>query len=68
MELWSDTEKQQLRRDVEALRARLARIPAERQQEVESIRQRYTGLMHRTFPVAIIVVVPQNFAGRRLRS
>lgn len=68
MELWSDTEKQQLRRDVEALRARLARIPAEREQEVESIRQRYTGLMHRTFPVAIIVVVPQSFAGRRLRS
>jgi superfamily II DNA or RNA helicase len=61
LELWSDTEKQQLRRDVEALRARLARIPAERDQEVESIRQRYTGLMHRTFPVAIVVIVPKDF-------
>jgi hypothetical protein len=48
----------QLRRDVDSLRARLARIPEEREQEVASIERGYSDLAHRTFPVAVTFILP----------
>jgi superfamily II DNA or RNA helicase len=56
--LWPENERQQLRRDVAALQARLARIPEERAQEIAAIERRYSGFAHRTFPVAVIFIVP----------
>jgi hypothetical protein len=61
LELWPEDERQQLRRDVDALRARLKRIPEERIQEIAAITQRYAGFQHRTFPAAVVLVVPQSF-------
>jgi superfamily II DNA or RNA helicase len=58
--LFSDDERTQLRRDIAALEARIQRIPAERVQEVEAIEARYAKLADRTFPVAIIFLVPES--------
>jgi SNF2 family DNA or RNA helicase len=55
---WPENERMQLRRDVDALRARLARIPDEREQEIEAIEHRYSNLAHRTFPVAVTFILP----------
>jgi superfamily II DNA or RNA helicase len=57
---WPENERMQLRRDVDALRARLARIPDEREQEIASIERRYSDLAHRTFPVAVTFILPPN--------
>ena len=57
---WPENERMQLRRDVDALRARLARIPDEREQELKSIEHRYSDLAHRTFPVAVTFIMPVN--------
>jgi hypothetical protein len=57
---WPENERMQLRRDVDALRARLARIPDEREQEIASIERRYSDLSHRTFPVAVTFILPPN--------
>ena len=64
-ELWPDDQRTQLRRDVDALRARLKRIPEERDKEITAIATRYSGLAHRTFPVAVIFVLPLNFTAGR---
>lgn len=55
---WPENERMQLRRDVDALRARLARIPEERDQEIAAIEKRYSDLAHRTFPVAVTFILP----------
>ena len=55
---WPENERMQLRRDVDSLRARLARIPDEREQEIASIERRYSDLAHRTFPVAVTFILP----------
>ena len=60
LSLFSEDERTQLRRDTAALEARLARIPAERQQEAEAIETRYAKLKDRTFPVAVIFLVPAS--------
>lgn len=60
LSLFSEEERTQLRRDVAALEARLARIPAERLQEVQAIKSRYEELNDRTFPVAVIFLVPES--------
>ena len=60
MELWPVEQRDQLRRDVESLRARLVRIPDEREREVAAIETRYAGLVDRTFPVAVVFLVPQS--------
>ncbi|BCO30135.1 helicase SNF2 family protein [Thiohalobacter sp. COW1] len=63
MELWPTEQRDQLRRDVEALRARLERIPEERERETAAIEARYAGLVDRTFPVAVVFLVPQSSIG-----
>lgn len=60
--LFSEDEHTQLRRDNSALQARLARIPAEREQELSAIEARYAAPQDRTFPVAVIFIVPPSFA------
>jgi hypothetical protein len=45
------------------LEARLARIPAERIQEVKAIEIRYAKLDDRTFPVAVVFLVPKSAGG-----
>lgn len=58
--LFTEDERTQLRRDTAALEARLARIPAERVQEIQAIETRYAKLDDRTFPVAVIFLVPAS--------
>ena len=60
--LFSEDERTQLRRDNSALEARLARIPVEREQEISAIEARYAAPQDRTFPVAVIFIVPASFA------
>jgi hypothetical protein len=58
VDLFSEDEKTQLKRDIGALQARLDRIPEERQREIEAIHHRYAGFNDRTFPVAVIFLIP----------
>lgn len=60
LSLFSEDERIQLRRDHAALEARLARIPLEREQEVRAIENRYSNVRDHTFPVAVILLVPES--------
>jgi len=60
LELWPVEERLQLRRDVDALRARLKRIPDERIDEIAAIEERYSGYQYRTFPVAVVFIIPSK--------
>lgn len=62
--LFSEDERLQVRRDSDALKARIARIPAEKEAEIAAIEQRYRGFDDRTFPVAVIFVVPESQLAR----
>lgn len=62
--LFSEDERTQVRRDSEALKLRLARIPNEKEQEIDTIRQRFEGYAVRTFPVAVIFLVPERHPWR----
>ncbi|MFD0666100.1 DISARM system SNF2-like helicase DrmD [Ramlibacter sp. MAHUQ-53] len=61
--LFNEDERLQLRSDITALQARLQRIPEERQMEIQSIESRYANLNERTFPVAVILLVPESAGG-----
>lgn len=63
LSLFSEDERTQLQRDIVALEARLARIPDERQMEVQAIEARYAEPRDHTFPVAVIFVVPESAGG-----
>ena len=63
LSLFTEDERTQLRRDIAALEARLARIPDERRMETQAIESRYAKLDDRTFPVAVIFVVPESTSG-----
>lgn len=61
MRLWPDpAEKDQALRDRDSLRARLAKIPAEIEEEKRLIRQRYAGPVPRLFPVSVTFIVPER--------
>ncbi|RAQ84730.1 helicase [Burkholderia pseudomallei] len=62
LSLFSEDERMQLRRDIAALEARLARIPGERRLETQAIESRYVKFDDRTFPVAVIFVVPASIS------
>lgn len=64
LSLFSEEERTQLRRDRLALEARLRRIPEERERERLAIEERYTGLVDHTFPVAVILLVPESLTTR----
>ncbi len=61
--LWSEDDRMALRRDIDSLKARLERIPNERVQETEAIEGRYEGISDRTFPVAVIFLIPEPAVG-----
>lgn len=61
--LFTEDERTQLRRDLASLEARLARIPGERRMETHAIESRYAKLDDRTFPVAVIFIVPESAVG-----
>ena len=60
LNLFAEDERTQVTRDKAALEARLERIPQEIKMEVEAIERRYENFVERTFPVAIIFLVPQS--------
>ncbi len=57
---FAEEEKLQYRKDMEALENRLGRIPQERISETEAIEKRYSDLTPRTFPVAVVFLVPER--------
>ena len=61
--LFTEDERTQVRRDTDALRARLANIPEEKEQEIQAIEHRYRDFNARTFPVAVIFLVPESQTG-----
>ncbi|WP_027474647.1 DISARM system SNF2-like helicase DrmD [Curvibacter gracilis] len=63
LSLFTVDERTQLHRDIAALQARLARIPDERRMETQAIEARYAKLNDRTFPVAVIFLVPESVGG-----
>lgn len=63
LSLFTEDERTQLRRDIAALEARLARIPEERRMETQAIEARYARFDDRTFPVAVIFIVPESDEG-----
>jgi len=65
LELWPSEQREQLRRDTDALRARLESIPDELERETAAIEGRYAGLSDHTFPVAVVFLVPESMARRR---
>jgi len=64
-ELFTPDERTQVTRDHEALQMRLARIPEEKEREIEAIEHRYQGFTDRTFPVAVIFLVPESMLAER---
>jgi hypothetical protein len=60
----SPEELAQVKKDVHALEARLARIPEEREKEKSVIEKHYANPVDRTFPVAVVFIVPQSLARR----
>jgi hypothetical protein len=59
--LFTPDEREQLSRDIEALRRRLERIPADIEEETEVIRRRYADPEPRLFPVAVTFLVPEGW-------
>lgn len=57
---FSPEEMAQVKKDVHALEARLARIPEEREEERATIERHYANPVVRTFPVAVIFLVPAS--------
>ncbi|MFC3767679.1 DISARM system SNF2-like helicase DrmD [Paenibacillus sp. GCM10012303] len=64
MQLWPEDQRNQLRRDIDALKERLKRIPNERKSEAVAIENRYKNIVDRTFPVAVVFLVPESEFGR----
>jgi hypothetical protein len=62
LDLFSDGERDQYRRNVTALQARLAQIPGEIEQETAAIRTRFADPQPRLFPVAVVFLVPERLA------
>ncbi|OXS27890.1 MAG: helicase [Desulfovibrio sp. MES5] len=60
----SPEERNQIKKDSQALRSRLARIPEEREKEKAAIQKHYADPVDRTFPVAVVFLIPQSQAGK----
>lgn len=57
---FAPNEREQYERDLNALRARLERIPDEIEHEQQAVRTRYSDLQPRLFPVAVTFLVPAS--------
>ena len=60
LELWNTNEREQLSRNIQALRIRLEQIPEEREKEIIAIEERYADPQPRMFPVAVTFLVPEK--------
>ncbi len=58
LQLWSEQEKDQLKRDRDNLEARLKRIPDEIAQETTAIEARYANPTPRLLPIAVTYLIP----------
>lgn len=65
LSLFSEDERTQLKRDRAALEARLARIPNERDEELRAIEERHSNAIDHTFPVAVVLLVPNSLAAEK---
>lgn len=61
LELWNTSERDQYRRNEQALRLRLKQIPDELEKEIESVNKRYADPQPRLFPVAVTFLVPEKY-------
>lgn len=61
--LFEVREKEQLRQDREALRARLEELPERKVEEQAALRHRYADRRARWFPVAVTFLVPASVKG-----
>ena len=59
---FEEAERDQVRRDLNALKMRLARIPEEKDLETDAIDKRFARQNARTFPVAVVLIVPRSFS------
>jgi ERCC4-related helicase len=59
---WTDTEREQLERNMDSLHARLQEIPAEIERETQAAAARFSDLQPRLFPVAVTFLVPERLA------
>jgi hypothetical protein len=62
LELFTSEEKEQLNRNRDALRRRLAAIPVEIEQEKAVIQKRFSDPQIRMFPVAVMFLVPEKYS------
>jgi len=60
LELFTSEEKDQLNRNLDALRRRLSAIPGEIEQEQKIILERYASPQTRMFPVAVMILLPEK--------
>lgn len=60
LSLFTEDERTQLTRDRTVLESRLQTIPDEKEREIRSIKDRYSDLTERTFPVAVTLFVPAS--------
>ena len=63
LSLFNEEELGQIKKDIQALKTRLARIPDEREKEKTAIKKHYASPVDRTFPVAVVFLVPQSHTG-----
>lgn len=61
--LFTFLEQEQVKRDRQALDDRLRRIPEERARELAAVERRHADPTERTFPVAVVFLVPEDLAG-----
>lgn len=57
---WTETEQDQVRRNLDALRRRLKEIPDEIKRETAAVRRRFADPQPRMFPVAVTFLVPEG--------
>lgn len=62
LELFTSEEKEQLNRNMDALRRRLSAIPSEIEQEKAAIIKRFSSPQTRMFPIAVTFLIPKSKA------
>ncbi|CUH46442.1 DISARM system SNF2-like helicase DrmD [Ruegeria atlantica] len=67
LSLFTEDERFQLTRDREALEQRLSRIPEELEAETMAIDARHSNITDHTFPVAVVLLVPESMAKGEIR-
>ncbi len=61
LELFTSEEREQLNRNMDALRRRLAAIPGEIEQEKTAIVKRFLNPRTRMFPMAVVFLIPEKY-------